>query len=701
MGPRPRRRPNGPSSPAPRTGSRRRRPAAEALEGRLLLDAGIAEILPPTPPDAAEVNLLDPIGAVASGPDGNVWFTQVSVIGKVTPQGVVTEYPLPAGAAHDPKGITAGPDGNLWFTDAFHDQNAIGRITPAGVITMFPVDPKSSPDAIVAGPDGNLWFTMTQDLGGQDAIGRITPAGVVTEFPFAGNPNPAGIASGPDGNLWFVEVGTHQVGRITPDGVVTEFPVARPDPFAQLGAIAAGPDGNLWFSDGPDLGRITPAGAVTEFPVGPFSHVTGIAFAPDGRLWFTDTGLPASVGSMAPDGTIAEQPTPTASSHPQGIVAGPDGNLWFVETRFLPDPSAPAFGAYAGLIGQVILNPTGPAPVVSGVGTIDTVESWIQAGPDSFGPRHEVFSGTVATFTAADPNASPGDFEAQVDWGDGRSSPENATIVADGHGGFLVQAAHTYNDAGTFPIRVTVYDTIIGAGGTSAVATTTADVSEAPLTLQAVPAGATAGYPSVLVLASGRLDEGPGEFTDTVNWGDGSSSLGDAIVQHTITTDTGDFYTLEANGTHTYAAPGLYTVHVTIQEVGGGSTVVTTTVLVSAPTVPVNPPTPTPTPAPGPSVDPNPRGPVQPVPTPSQGPSVRPGPSVGDPGSAPSVGPGPSPTVLRLVDPATLERLLHPRTGTAHPIPSHPAGHHRPPHHRPPHHRPLTPPSHAHHRHGR
>ena len=35
-----------------------------------------------------------------------------------------------------PSGITAGPDGNLWFTEA---AATIGRITPAGTVTEFPL----------------------------------------------------------------------------------------------------------------------------------------------------------------------------------------------------------------------------------------------------------------------------------------------------------------------------------------------------------------------------------------------------------------------------------------------------------------------------------------------------------------------------------------------------------------------------------
>jgi streptogramin lyase len=66
------------------------------------------------------------------------------------------EFALAAGRL--PFGITAGPDGNLWFTE--ERGNQIGRITPAGTVTEFPIpNGNSQPAGITAGPDGNLWFT--------------------------------------------------------------------------------------------------------------------------------------------------------------------------------------------------------------------------------------------------------------------------------------------------------------------------------------------------------------------------------------------------------------------------------------------------------------------------------------------------------------------------------------------------------------
>ena len=124
----------------------------------------------------------------------------------------------------------------------------IGRITPDGVVTEFSagITPGASPYDITAGPDGNVWFVEP----GLDRIGRITPAGVVTEFGagISAGAWPSFITAGADGNVWFTEAGINAVGRITPDGTVTEFSTGI-TPGAGLQAIVTGPDGNLWFPE--------------------------------------------------------------------------------------------------------------------------------------------------------------------------------------------------------------------------------------------------------------------------------------------------------------------------------------------------------------------------------------------------------------------------------------------------------------------
>lgn len=265
---------------------------------------------------------------VTIGPDGNLWFAGTrssgsrspGAVGRVEPDGTVVEYVLQenSGASQ----IVTGPDGNLWFTEP--GAGRIGRVTPGGVITTFPLPEQASrPIAIAAGADGNLWFT--EYAAGR--IGRITTAGAITEFSLDRGSKPAGIIAGPDGNIWFTERGANRIGRITPAGRVAEFPLPGKNP--RPAAIAIGPDGNLWFgNEGANrIGRITPAGAIDEFPVPILSGTGAIATGPDGNLWFSSYG---QVGALAPDGRLARLTClKTNCNLPVlSLTAGTGGEMW-------------------------------------------------------------------------------------------------------------------------------------------------------------------------------------------------------------------------------------------------------------------------------------------------------------------------------------------------------------------------------------
>ena len=108
-----------------------------------------------------------PPGGIATGPDGALWFTDWSTIGRVTLTGSITQFPLPTTSYIG--SITAGPDGALWFTDPFYSK--IGRITTAGLIDEFalPTSTGYGNAGITVGPDGELWLTNTND----NTIARI------------------------------------------------------------------------------------------------------------------------------------------------------------------------------------------------------------------------------------------------------------------------------------------------------------------------------------------------------------------------------------------------------------------------------------------------------------------------------------------------------------------------------------------------
>lgn len=270
-------------------------------------------------------------GRIAMGPDGALWFTETNAgkIGRITTDGVITEYAIPT-ANGFPFGITTGPDGALWFTEV--QSQKIGRITTDGTVTEFAAGGSPSNDFlsnITAGADGALWFNKHCS-----GISRITTAGVVTDFPTTSCP--FGLTRGPDDALWFADF--YRVGRMTPDGGITSYPL---DNYG-LQAITVGPDKALWFTGSrvvwpratdPMIGRITTAGVITKYPLAQdqgWSYL--IASGSDGALWFTNPYDNYTVGRITTGGLISIIPIGGPCRYPynpfNGIVRGDDGALW-------------------------------------------------------------------------------------------------------------------------------------------------------------------------------------------------------------------------------------------------------------------------------------------------------------------------------------------------------------------------------------
>jgi hypothetical protein len=180
------------------------------------------------------------------------------------------------------------------------------------------------------------------------------------------------------------------------------------------------------------------------------------------------------------------------------------------------------------------------------------------------------FSGTVATFTDADPNATAGLFTATITWGDGQTSA--GTVTANGQGGFTVSGSNTYAKAGSFPVSVAISD----KGGSMATATSTATVQDATLTANAPSVQATEGAAFSGVVAT-FTDPDPsasaGMYTATITWGDGHTSTG------TIAATAGKG-TFTVSGSNTYATAGSFPVSVQINDQGGSTVTATSTATV-------------------------------------------------------------------------------------------------------------------------
>jgi hypothetical protein len=166
------------------------------------------------------------------------------------------------------------------------------------------------------------------------------------------------------------------------------------------------------------------------------------------------------------------------------------------------------------------------------------------------------WSGTVAGFT--DPlvdNPTPDMYRATIDWGDGNTT-SNATITADGEGGFIVTGSHTWAKWGFYPMTVTVqlvaepFDTFHWDG--------TAEVGDVlPIVYDGGP-GATITVGSTFTSWCVFRDPGADTWTVIVDYGDGSDL-------QSLTVSPDNPFTVS----HTYTTVGEFYVRAMIYDTGG------------------------------------------------------------------------------------------------------------------------------------
>ncbi|WP_143392959.1 beta strand repeat-containing protein [Fimbriiglobus ruber] len=193
----------------------------------------------------------------------------------------------------------------------------------------------------------------------------------------------------------------------------------------------------------------------------------------------------------------------------------------------------------------------------------------------------------LGTFVDANPAATAADFTAGggsvvVTWGDG-SAPQTLAaadlveIGTPGGNAWVINAAHTYAEAGTYAYTVTVTD----AGGSATLITGSAVVADAALTAGAsVPQAGNTGVPLTGINVGSFTDGNPvattTDFTDTIDWGDGTAASAGAISQ-----PGGVGTSFSVSGNHTYATPGVYTVTTVVVDDDGKTTTLTATVTIT------------------------------------------------------------------------------------------------------------------------
>ncbi len=258
--------------------------------------------------------------------------------------------------------------------------------------------------------------------------------------------------------------------------------------------------------------------------------------------------IPYPTGGVAPVQLSAFQQETIVLSHETAeAVTDPDTQTgWFDKSGDeIADLANGQFGLLNGYTvsgiwsqsaGQVIIPSAATTP-----GSSTTATGAQISGTQVQATAGQPFTGIVATITNGTGAAT--DYGATITWGDGNTS--TGTITADPNGGFDVTGTNTFATAGSFAVTVAVTDANGNALG-SALTTATVAATAPTVTANGTLISATVGKSfsgGVATFSDSSPGATAGNYTATIDWGDGTTSAG------TVAASGGSFV---VNGTHTY-----------------------------------------------------------------------------------------------------------------------------------------------------
>lgn len=212
---------------------------------------------------------------------------------------------------------------------------------------------------------------------------------------------------------------------------------------------------------------------------------------------------------------------------------------------------------------------------VTGMGAVVSLDPPIVAASVAISAvEGQPVSGVVASFSDPDPTATPSEYAASIDWGDGTGTT-TGTIA-----GWSVSGWHVYLEEGTYVATVTIRDLDTATNGALAAGTVVlpmATVADAPLSATGRVLYSMNPFAGVVGSFTDANTYGTvADITATVDWGDGSTSAGRVTMESL--TPGGPLF--EVNGNHAYAALGPYTIHTRVCDDGGACADATSTILV-------------------------------------------------------------------------------------------------------------------------
>ncbi|HWB08934.1 MAG TPA: DUF4214 domain-containing protein [Pirellulales bacterium] len=185
----------------------------------------------------------------------------------------------------------------------------------------------------------------------------------------------------------------------------------------------------------------------------------------------------------------------------------------------------------------------------------------------------------VATFTDPGGAHALSEYTATVDWGDGSTADAGTITFNPNTGVFTVSGQHTYAEEGSYRLTVVVDHSLAPSSTT----VSTAVVADRPV-LATGGATFTAqefrsfGPQTLAVFTDPAGNESTGDYSATINWGDGTSSPGNIAINASGT----GFSVL---GSHTFTQLGSQTVSVAVHHDTAPDTTVQSTVNVGLPPI--------------------------------------------------------------------------------------------------------------------
>ncbi len=307
--------------------------------------------------------------SVATDAAGNVYFTSVHAVFRVSPVGQLVRFAgtgrrgfsgdgaqADAAQLNDPTGVAIDGAGTVYITDS--NNHRVRRVTTDGIITTVAGSgvagntgdkgpavsaQLNTPVAVAIAGTGQLYIL---DLG-NNRIRRVSPEGIITNFAGTGAvgatgdngqavnatfSNPTSLALNAAGDLLVADAGNNRIRRIS-DGIVRTL-VAGDLNFPD--GVRADAAGNIYISDSGNfrIVKVTPGGTVTTVAGSRSQGFSGdgaaatsamlnypndVAIGPGGTLYIADSAN-ARIRAVSPAGVIST----FAGSDVQPQIFSPD-----------------------------------------------------------------------------------------------------------------------------------------------------------------------------------------------------------------------------------------------------------------------------------------------------------------------------------------------------------------------------------------